>query len=164
MEIPDILGTVLSHSVQLVEITGGEPLFQSDTPLLAKTLLDAGRLVLVETNGSLDISLLPEGVIRIIDLKCPSSRESHGNRWKNLTLLRPYDEIKFVIADRSDYEWARYTVHHQLKGFQNTVLFSPVHGELVPAMLAQWILQDNLDVRMQLPLHKYVWPSENRGV
>ncbi|MGB9615744.1 MAG: radical SAM protein [Desulfomonilaceae bacterium] len=164
MEIPAIVDMVLSHHVRLVEITGGEPLLQPETPLLAQALLGAGRTVLVETNGSLDISLLPERVVRIMDLKCPSSGESHRNRWENLPLLTPYDEIKFVIGDRMDYEWARETFHRRLKCIPSAILFSPVHKELSAAALAQWILSDNLEVRMQVPLHKYIWPEKTRGV
>ncbi len=164
MQVPDILGVLLSSSLRLVEITGGEPLLQSDTPELAKALLYAGFKVLVETNGSLDISQLPEGVIRIMDLKCPSSGEGHRNRWQNISLLTPHDEIKFVIANRIDYEWAHQTLQGRLRGLQNTVLFSPVHGELAPATLAEWILTDSLNVRLQVQLHKYLWPLETRGV
>jgi|UniRef100_A0A7C4ESN0 7-carboxy-7-deazaguanine synthase len=164
MEIPIIVDMVLSHNVRLVEITGGEPLLQPETPLLAQALLEAGRVVLVETNGSLDISLLPERVVRIMDLKCPSSGECHRNRWENLALLMPYDEIKFVIGDRIDYEWARETLRRRLKDIPSPVLFSPVHNELSAAELAQWILSDNLEVRMQAPLHKYIWPEKTRGV
>ena len=164
MEIPIIVDMVLSHNVRLVEITGGEPLLQPETPLLAQALLEAGRVVLVETNGSLDISLLPERVVRIMDLKCPSSGECHRNRWENLALLMPYDEIKFVIGDRIDYEWARETLRRRLKDIPSAVLFSPVHNELSAAELAQWILSDNLAVRMQAPLHKYIWPEKTRGV
>lgn len=164
MDVPDIVRQLLSLSTRIVEITGGEPLLQSETPLLAKKLLEAGRLVLVETNGSLDISVLPEPIIRIMDLKCPSSGESSQNRWQNIDVLRPCDEIKFVIADRADYEWARDVLKRRLKGLQNTVLFSPVHGELAPSTLAEWILKDNLNVRMQLQLHKYIWPCATRGV
>ncbi len=164
MEIADIVDKVLSHDVRLVEITGGEPLLQPETPLLAQALLDTGRRVLIETNGSLDISSLPERVVRIMDLKCPSSGESHRNRWENLALLRPHDEIKFVIADRTDFEWAQETLRHRLKGIQNAVLFSPVHNELSAAALAQWILSDNLEVRMQAPLHRFIWPTKTRRV
>lgn len=164
MELREILDHVKSHGIGLVEITGGEPLVQDETPLLAHLLITEGYLVLVETNGSLDISVLPESAIRIIDIKCPSSGQSHCNRRQNMGLLRPIDEVKFVVCDRTDYEWARDVFEQSLRGLPNTVLMSPVHGALAPRDLAQWILEDHLNVRLQIQLHKYVWPPHARGV
>jgi len=164
MSVDEIVGRVSSYKLHLVEITGGEPLIQEETPALAARLLQQGFDVLVETNGSMDISLLPEGVIRIMDIKCPSSGESDRMRWENLWQLRPGDEVKFVISDRHDYEWARGIVRERFGHSPITVLFSTVFGELPPGNLVEWILEDKLPVRFQLQIHKYVWPHEARGV
>jgi 7-carboxy-7-deazaguanine synthase len=164
LDLSQIVDTVKTLGVRLVEITGGEPLIQEETPLLAEMLSHEGYLVLVETNGSLDISVLAEGVVRIMDIKCPSSGESHSNRWENLDFIRPGDEIKFVVCDRLDYEWAGKVILKELVGLSNTVLISPVYGELAPRELAQWILEDNLDVRLQVQVHKYIWSPHARGV
>jgi 7-carboxy-7-deazaguanine synthase len=164
LDLSRIVDTVKTLGVRLVEITGGEPLIQEETPLLAEMLSREGYLVLVETNGSLDISVLPEGVVRIMDIKCPSSGESHSNRWGNLDFIRPGDEIKFVVCDRLDYEWAGKVIMKELVRFSNTILISPVYGQLAPRELAQWILEDNLDVRLQVQVHKYIWSPQARGV
>ncbi|MDQ1238162.1 MAG: 7-carboxy-7-deazaguanine synthase [Thermodesulfobacteriota bacterium] len=164
LDLSRIADTVKTLGVRLVEITGGEPLIQEETPLLAEMLSREGYLVLVETNGSLDISVLPEGVVRIMDIKCPSSGESHSNRWENLDFIRPGDEIKFVVCDRLDYEWAARVIMKELVKFSNTILISPVYGQLAPQELAQWILEDNLDVRLQVQVHKYIWSPHARGV
>jgi len=164
MTVDEILERVASYGLRLVEITGGEPLIQEETPILAGCLLQQGFDVLVETNGSLDISLLPDGVIRIMDIKCPSSGESDHMRWENLWQLRPGDEVKFVISDRHDYEWASGIVRERFGRSPITVLFSTVFGELPPGILVEWILEDKLPVRFQLQIHNYVWPHEVRGV
>lgn len=164
MSLDDIVRRVESHGIKLVEITGGEPLFQEETPKLAEALLSAGYGVLVETNGSLDISVLPEGAVRIMDIKCPSSGESGSVRWENLWRLRPEDEVKFVITDRHDYEWARGIVRERFGRRGANILFSPVFGELPPGVLVEWILDDKLQVRFQLQIHKYIWPHGARGV
>lgn len=151
------------HGVDLVEITGGEPLAQSGTPPLAAALLARGKTVLVETSGSLDISVLPEGAHAIMDLKCPSSGEQARNDLDNIGRLRPGDEVKFVIGTREDYDWAAAMVReHDLARWP--VLFSPVSGELDAELLSQWILADRLAVRLQLQLHKLLWPGVERGV
>ena len=152
------------HGVPLVQITGGEPLAQAAVPELARRLLEAGMTVLVETSGSFDISVLPDGAHRIMDLKCPGSGEVARNDYDNIERLRDGDEVKFVIADRTDYEWARDTVaRHNLVG-RVPVLFSPVWETMPPPDLAAWILEDGLDVRLQLQLHKILWPDIERGV
>jgi 7-carboxy-7-deazaguanine synthase len=149
----------------LVEITGGEPLVQPACVDLAQALLDEGFTVLIETSGSLPIDVLPDAVIKIMDLKCPDSGESEKNHWPNIEALSPRDEVKFVIASRRDYEWARdVTREHDLPSRCNAVLFSPVFGKIAPADLVRWILEDGLDVRFQLQLHKFIWPPDERGV
>jgi 7-carboxy-7-deazaguanine synthase len=133
-------------------------------PELARRLLDTGYTVLIETSGERDVSVLDPRVIKIMDLKCPGSGESHRNRWENLEYLTPKDEIKFVIKDRADYDWSVKVVKEYGLDTRFTVLLSPVWGELEPVKLARWILQDKLNVRFQLQLHKIVWPPQTRGV
>lgn len=166
MDFSTILSAVAAFETPLVEITGGEPLAQPACPALAAALLEQGYTVLIETSGSLPINTLPEEVIRIMDLKCPGSGECEKNHWPNIGYLRPdRDEVKFVIADRSDYEWARDSIEtHRLETRCRAILFSPVTGSLEPAHLAQWILEDRLPVRLQLQLHKILWPGRDRGV
>lgn len=165
MTIEDIVAQCEELGGPLVEITGGEPLVQKECPRLAKALQDRGCTVLVETSGTLPIGVLPDGVIRIMDLKCPGSGESDKNDWRNVGALNKKDEVKFVIADRCDYEWSRRVVRdHDLSNRCNAVLFSPVHGEVDPQHLVQWVLEDALPVRVQLQLHKFIWPPEARGV
>ncbi len=161
-----VLERVAAYGTQLVEITGGEPLAQEACPNLARLLLERGYSVLVETNGSMPIDVLPLEVFRIIDLKCPDSGMSAHTCWLNLDGLNPErDEVKFVIASRRDYEWSRETVRaHQLQDRCHAVLFSPVLGRVEPKALAEWILEDRLPVRFQLQLHKHIWPPEQRGV
>jgi len=152
-----------SYGCALVEITGGEPLAQPGTPVLAAALLARGKTVLVETSGSFDISVLPDGAHAIMDLKCPSSGELERNDLDNIARLRAGDELKFVIGTREDYDWAARIVHeHDLARWP--VSFSPVWGELDAALLAQWLLDDELPVRLQLQLHKILWPDVERGV
>ena len=152
------------YDVPLIEITGGEPLAQPGTPALAAALLKRGKTVLVETSGSYDISTLPQGAHAIMDLKCPSSGECDKNDLGNLDRLRYHDEVKFVIGDRKDYEWAAALVCERKLTDQWAVLFSPVWDELDPNTLAQWILHDRLEVHLQLQLHKILWPDKERGV
>ena len=149
----------------LVEITGGEPLMQEATPELAALLLREGFEVLVETNGSLDISVLPYPTARIMDLKTPSSGMSDHNRLANLAHLRRGDEVKFVVADRMDYEWARTMINDS--SYPRAVvesLLSPVGGKLEARELAAWMTDDKLDARLNLQLHKVIWPDIDRGV
>lgn len=164
MSIENVVEEVVKLGPNLVELTGGEPLVQEDTPKLAAALLEKGYQVLVETNGSLDISVLPEAAIRIMDIKCPSSGESHRVMWENIWKLSRRDEVKFVVADRHDYEWARGIIRERLGISKTKVLFSTVFGELPPRLLVEWILQDGLQVRFQLQLHKVIWPHNRRGV
>ena len=164
MSLERIVDTTLSYGWELVEITGGEPLVQQETPDLAARLMEKGCKVLVETNGSLDISVLPDGVIRVMDIKCPSSGESEHMLWENIWKLKPGDEVKFVVSDRHDYEWARGILRERFNTSKTKVLFSTVFGELPPRNLIEWILHDGLRVRFQPQLHKYIWPHELRGV
>jgi 7-carboxy-7-deazaguanine synthase len=164
MTIADILDKVNAYACDLVEVTGGEPLAQPATRALLAALCDAGKRVLLETAGSHDISGLDPRVIRIMDLKCPSSGEQERNLWSNVEHLRPQDEVKFVIGDRADYDWARATMERHRLAERCGVLVSPVHGRLGPADLAGWVLADGLPVRMQLQLHKLIWPAAKRGV
>ncbi len=164
MEVGEIVRAVGAFGCRLAEITGGEPLAQPAAPELATRLLEAGCQVLVETNGSLPIEILPKGAVRIVDVKCPGSGESDKVRWRNLELVGPEDEVKFVIGSREDYEWARDAVRRFGLEDRSRPLFSPVHGEMEPSRLAEWILGDGLRVRLQLQLHKYIWGADRRGV
>jgi len=158
-----VLERVGFYGCRRVAITGGEPLLQPDAPRLAAALLREGYAVLLETNGSKDISALPDGVVRIVDIKCPGSGESGRMDWKNLGRLRADDEVKFVLCGETDYDWARDTVLENALIEKAAVLFSPVSGQLHPACLAEWMLRDRLDVRLQLQLHKILWPSAEQG-
>lgn len=153
----------------IVEVTGGEPLCQANTIPLLRELKKAGRTILLETNGSLDLAPVPEGVIKIMDLKCPDSGMTDKMRFANLQHLTPDDELKFVLTSRRDYEWAVDIIRRQLPEAINTrplpaLLFSPVPTKLEPATLAAWILEDQLPIRLQLQLHKIIWPQTERGV
>ena len=165
MSVDEVLADVESRRCPVVEVTGGEPLLQADVYPLMQRLLDAGKTVLVETGGHRSIAQVPAGVVRIVDVKCPGSGESARNDWSNLALLTPSDEVKFVIADRVDYEYARDIVQREeLTGRVAAVLFSPVHGELAAQQLAEWVIADLLEVRVQLQMHKFIWTPETRGV
>ena len=165
VSVEDVVSQVRAYGCELVEITGGEPLLQRDVYPLMSALVDQGHEVLVETGGHLSVADVPEPVVRIVDVKCPGSGEAGKTHWPNLDALRPKDEVKFVIRDRADYEYARGVVgRHALIGRVAAVLFSPVHGVLAPAELAAWILADRLAVRLQLQSHKYIWGADVRGV
>jgi 7-carboxy-7-deazaguanine synthase len=165
MSIDDVVARVEGYGCDLVEITGGEPLLQRDVYPLMEQLLASGKTVMVETGGHLSIKDVPSPVIRIMDVKCPGSGESGKNHWENLTLLGSQDEVKFVIRDRTDYQYARdVVVRHGLIDRTAAVLFSPVHGVLPAKDLAAWILADRLPVRLQLQAHKYIWGADTRGV
>jgi 7-carboxy-7-deazaguanine synthase len=165
VSVDDVVSRVEQYGCDLVEITGGEPLLQSDVYALMRQLLESGRTVMLETGGHRSIKDVPAGVIRIVDVKCPGSGESAKNHWENLELLNPSDEVKFVIRDRADYEFARDVVaRHGLVGRTAAVLFSPVHDALPSRDLAAWILEDRLPVRLQLQAHKYIWSADTRGV
>jgi 7-carboxy-7-deazaguanine synthase len=165
MSVDEVVRAVDAYGCPMVEITGGEPLLQADVRPLMERLLEAGRTVLVETGGHRSIAGLPERVIRIVDIKCPGSGESGKMDWSNLARLTTRDEVKFVIADRVDYEYARDVLRREgLNERCRAVLFSPVHGELDPKLLAEWVLADRLPVRMQVQVHKYIWDPLTRGV
>ncbi len=165
LSVDDVLERVEGYGCDLVEITGGEPLLQSDVYPLMEQLLASGKTVMVETGGHRSIKDVPFDVIRIVDVKCPGSGESAKNRWENLDLLAAHDEVKFVIRDRADYDYARDVVaRYGLLERTAAVLFSPVHGVLAAKDLAAWILEDRLPVRLQLQAHKYIWDPQTRGV
>ena len=165
MSVDEVIADVEARGCPTVEVTGGEPLLQADVYPLMQRLLDSGKTVLIETGGHRSIRNVPAGVIRIMDVKCPGSGESEKNDWSNLALLTSSDEVKFVIADRRDYEFARDIVlRENLPVRVNAVLFSPVHGKLDAKLLSEWVIADRLDVRVQLQMHKYIWSPETRGV
>lgn len=165
MSLDEVIAEVQRYRCPTVEITGGEPLLQQDVyPLMAR-LLAGGKRVLLETGGHRSIEHVPAGVVRIMDVKCPGSGEADKMDWQNLARLTDRDQVKFVIRDRADYEYARAVVEReQLDARVAAVLFSPVHGVLEPRPLAEWILGDGLPVRLQLQAHKYIWSPEARGV
>lgn len=162
LAITAILDRVAAFACPTVCITGGEPLAQGNCQLLLTTLADAGFSVSLETSGALDIGAVDPRVSRIVDLKAPDSGESAKNRWENLDLLQPSDEIKIVLASRRDYEWAVAACHQRRLFDRCPVLLSPVWNTLPPSQLAEWIMQDRLPVRFQLQLHKVLW-GEGRG-
>jgi 7-carboxy-7-deazaguanine synthase len=160
----DILGKVESYGCRLVEITGGEPLAQSDAfPLITK-LCERGYDVLIETSGAIDTAAVDARAHVILDVKCPGSGMSDRMHWPNLDRLSMKDEAKFVLADRADYEWARQVLERHELATRCTVLMSPVFGSLDPRQLAEWVLADRLPVRLQLQLHKLIWAPDMRGV
>lgn len=160
-----ILEEVAAFACPLVEVTGGEPLLQEDVYLLMERLLEGGRTVLLETGGHRSTARVPERVVTILDVKCPGSGESAKNDWSNLDRLRPHDEVKFVVKDRADYEYARDVIaRHDLATRAAAVHVSPVHGVMNARTLSEWVLADKLPVRVQLQLHKYIWDPATRGV
>jgi 7-carboxy-7-deazaguanine synthase len=163
--VDDVLAEVAQYGCRLVEITGGEPLLQDDVYPLMERLLSDGCTVMLETGGHRPIDRVPSAVIKIVDVKCPGSGEAAANHWSNLQLLAPHDEVKFVIRDRQDYEFALDVIdRHSLAGRCASILFSPVHDVLEPRLLAEWILADHAPVRLQLQLHKFIWSPDTRGV
>jgi 7-carboxy-7-deazaguanine synthase len=165
MSVDDVLKEVERYGSPLVEVTGGEPLLQPDVYPLMDGLLERGRTVLLETGGQVDVSRVPGAVVKVIDVKCPGSGESARNEWSNIERLGSRDQVKFVIKDRLDYEFARDIVaRHALDRQCAAVLFSPVHAVLDPKELAAWILEDRLLVRLQLQIHKHIWGADVRGV
>lgn len=165
-DIPDILDRISSYQCRLVEITGGEPLIQKETPLLIRDLLNRGYQVLLETNGSRPIRTIDERCVRIVDIKCPSSGESRSNDYRNLDDLTGQDEIKFVLGERKDYEFAKEILisRNLANRISHPPIFSPVTNSLDPKKLVRWILEDHLPVRFQLQLHKILWGNDVRGV
>jgi 7-carboxy-7-deazaguanine synthase len=163
LTVEQILKQVKKYKCSYVEITGGEPLLQDDTPFLVDSLIDKGFNVLVETNGTKDVSVISDKATIIMDIKCPSSGESEKIDWENIKKLDKKDEVKFVIAEKSDYDWAKEIITERNLTYKLEVLLSPVREKLDPAVLTEWILRDNLKVRVQLQLHKILWPEEKRG-
>jgi 7-carboxy-7-deazaguanine synthase len=159
-----VLAAVDRLALATVEVTGGEPLCQEDTPALLRGLVASGRRVLLETNGSLPLDLVPPEVIVVMDIKTPGSGMAAHNRWQNLEVLKPADEVKLVCRDRTDYEWARDKVRERGLLGRVRVSLSPVSGELASADLARWMLTDRLDARLQVQLHRVIWPGVDRGV
>lgn len=165
MSLDEVVERVKTYECPVVEITGGEPLLQKEVYPLMRRLLDDGLTVMLETGGHRSIADVPDGVVRVMDVKCPGSGEAHRNDWTNMAHLTPADEVKFVIKDRTDYEFAREVVTtYGLVDRVAAVLFSPVHGVLDAKHLAAWILEDRLEVRLQLQVHKYIWDPGTRGV
>ncbi len=162
--VDEVVEEVASHDCPLVELTGGEPLLQPGAFALMTELCDRGHQVLVETGGGVDVSRVDPRVRRILDVKCPDSGEVENNRWENLDLLTPKDEVKLVVASEADYRWARDLVREHRLAERCPVLFSPVWESVEPRELAEWILRDRLPVRLQLQLHKILWGAETRGV
>ena len=164
MILEEILGKVAGLGVELVELTGGEPLAQEAAPRMMELFLMEGYTVLLETSGAFSLAQVPEKVHVIMDLKCPSSGMQERMHWPNLEMLRPHHEIKFVVADRADYDYAHRLIMEHRLAERAGVLISSVHGAIASSQVADWILQDRLPVRFQLPLHKELWPEHTRGV
>ncbi len=172
MDLEQILDFVDKHSVSLVQITGGEPLLQEGVYPLMKQLLQDNRLVLLETNGSISLNKVAPDVIKVMDIKCPDSGMAEQLHLANMGMLEPHDEVKFVLSSETDYEWAKHFIQTHLincdiTGEQQkrpTILFSPVQPNLSPTDLADWLLRDQLPVKIQLQLHTLLWPGEDRGV
>lgn len=162
--VDEVVAQTVSYKIPLIEITGGEPLLQRGCATLARKLLESGHRVLVETSGTFPIDVLPQGTIRIMDLKCPSSGESDKNDWSNIDRLNAHDEVKFVIGDRPDYEWTRDVMHRYDLSKRCTVLLSVVFAKIEPVTVTEWMLEDRLDARFQLQMHKYIWDPKKRGV
>ena len=163
--LQEIVEGVLAFHCPLVEINGGEPLLQNNVLVLMSTLCDAGSTVLLETSGAHDISKVDPRVHRIMDLKTPGSGEVDKNLWSNIDRLTSRDEVKFVMGSREDYEWSRDKVQrYDLSSRCHAVLFSPIFGRIDPREIVEWILADNLNVRFQLQMHKFIWSPTQRGV
>ena len=161
MPLDNILDEVAAYSPQYVTVTGGEPLAQPDCLPLLAALCDAGYEVSLETSGAMSVTGVDPRVVKVLDLKTPASGELARNDYDNIPLLTQHDQVKFVICDRGDYEWARFKLdEHNLADRVSDVLFSPSHGELEARLLAEWILEDRLPVRLQLQLHKLLWNDE----
>lgn len=163
--LDEVLAEVDRLDCPLVEVTGGEPLLQDEVYPLMRSLLDRGSTVLLETGGHRSTERVPEAVVTILDVKCPGSGEAHRNDWSNLERLRPHDEVKFVVRDREDYEFARDVIaKYRLKARAAAVHLSPVHGVMDLRLLSEWVLADRLPARVQVQLHKYIWDPGTRGV
>lgn len=162
--VQDIMDAIEPLGVPLVEITGGEPLLQDEVYDLMNALIAKHYQVLLETGGGVSVAKVPQQVIKILDVKCPGSGEDSRNLWDNLDHLNPHDEVKFVLADRADYEWSRTILQQHDVPNKAKVLFSPVYDRLDLKELAAWVLEDNLPVRVQTQLHKVIWGKDTIGV
>jgi len=162
--IDEILFEIKKYDCNLVEITGGEPLVQKEILSLMNVFCDSGYDVMIETGGSLPNKEIDPRVKVIMDLKCPSSKMSHKNLYENINFLKPIDEVKFVIGNREDYDWAKDIIEKYLLTEKCAILFSNVFSKLEPVQLAEWILKDNLKVRFQIQMHKYIWDPSKKGV
>ena len=164
MTLDTVLDCVRQYDCPVVEVTGGEPLLQPAVFPLMKRLADECETVLLETSGALSIADVDPRVVRIVDIKCPASGEAQSNHWANIGLLTPRDEVKFVLANRGDYEWARDALERYDLPTRCPVILAPAHGTLEPLDLTEWILKDRLNVRVGVHLHKLIWSPEMRGV
>ena len=165
MSVDEVTAAVAKYHCSLVEITGGEPLLQEDVYALMDQLLATGHRVMLETGGHRPIDRVPPAVVKVVDVKCPGSGESDKNDWRNLDRLASHDEVKFVIQDRADYEYARGVIaRYDLPRRAAAILISPVHGVMDPKALSEWMLADHLPARLQLQLHKFIWAPDTRGV
>jgi 7-carboxy-7-deazaguanine synthase len=163
--LEEVLEEVDRYDCPLVEVTGGEPLLQEAVYPLMQRLVERGKTVLLETGGHRSTARVPDEVVTILDVKCPASGEAAKMDWENLARLRPHDQVKFVVQDRADYEYARDIIgRHQLAARTSAVLMSPVHGVLEPRTLSEWVLADRVPARVQIQLHKYIWDPTTRGV
>ena len=164
MEITDIMIEIKRWDCNLVEVTGGEPLFQDECINLLNELVNSNYEVMLETGGSLSISDVPKIVVKIVDFKCPSSGMVKKNLWSIVDDLQAHDEVKFVIGNREDFDWAKDRITEYSMDKICTLLFSPTFGEINPQQIVEWILAENLPVRMQLQMHKMIWSPEEKGV
>lgn len=164
MTLEEILAEVRRQAAPLVLLTGGEPMLQREIVALAEQLLADGRRVMIETSGAHPVDMLPEEVIRVVDVKTPGSGENHRVRWEILSGLRRQDAIKFVLTDEADYQWAAREIRERDLAARAEVLLSPVHGKLDPKDLVAWMLRDRVQARLNLQLHKYIWGAETRSV
>ena len=160
MPLPEIMAAVAQHAPRYVTVTGGEPLAQKNSLPLLRALCDAGYAVSLETGGMLDISAVDARVMIVLDIKTPASGEVEKNHWSNLEQIKPQDEIKFVLCDEADYQWAKQVLHEHKLAARCGVLLSPAQGQLDARELAEWILRDHLPVRFQFQLHKLLWGNE----
>jgi len=160
IEIPEIIAEIKQWNCNLVEVTGGEPLFQDECIDLLNELTNQNYEVLLETGGSLSISDVPIEIIRIVDFKCPSSGMEKKNLWSIVNDLQPHDEVKFVIGDREDFDWAKEMLNKYSLNKKCSILFSPTFGKIDPSLIVEWILEGDIPVRMQLQMHKHIWETE----
>ena len=164
MDIDEIIKHIKQWDCKLVEVTGGEPLFQKECIDLLNKLKELKYEVMLETSGSLPIKNVPKDVIKIVDFKCPSSGMEKKNLWEIVNDLQLHDEIKFVIGDRQDFDWAKNKIEKYNLDKKCVILMSPIYDLIEPKIIVEWILNDNLPVRMQLQMHKIIWKSETKGV